>query len=131
MMGRCRCTAWNSSRCTAAGFGPDAIFLMGSPLGDAGRIRLRLSVELHQEGREFARQGLRHVVLRPEGIADPGSDGPVAEAVREIVGSLKRAQILGYSGVTYVSCDRLIRWRFVGTNRVQSPSPILVRMAPS
>ena len=34
---------------------------------------------MHQKGQECARQGLRHVVLRPEGIADPGSDGPVAE----------------------------------------------------
>jgi hypothetical protein len=108
MMGRCRCTAWNSSRCTATGFGPDRYPLMGHLLGGAGRILLRLSVELHQKGQECARQRLRHVVLRPEGIADPGSDGPVAEAVREIVGSLKRAQILSYSGVTYVSCDRLI-----------------------
>jgi hypothetical protein len=63
----------------------------GIPLGGAGRILLRLSVELHQKAQECARQGLRHVVLRPEGIADPGSDGLVAEAVREIVGSLKRA----------------------------------------
>jgi hypothetical protein len=83
---RCRCTAWNSSRRTAVGFGSDAISLMGSLFGGVGRILLRLSFELHQKGQECARQGRRKVVLRPEGIADPGSHGPIVEAFREIVG---------------------------------------------
>jgi transposase len=55
--------------------------LTRSRLGGAGRILPRLFVKLHQKGQECVRQGLRQVVLRPQGVADLRTNCSVVEAI--------------------------------------------------